>query len=343
MSQARFHPELTPRIEEGDALRGRLGKRYRAAPGLLAAVNVALTLERPLLLTGEPGCGKTDFAWAAASALGAALDQPKDDRKPLECYVRSDSRARDLLYVQDSVSRFADAQHGNQERARDPRRYIELQPLGRGLADRQRRVVLIDEIDKAPKDLPNDLLRELNQISFEISEIPGDQRFEDSVTSHSIPLERVMERPRDAHGEPLPAPLVIITSNVERQLPDAFLRRCIFWHIEFPEALLPAILSDHVKEADVAGDFLDRTIAVFLALREVPGLTKKPAVAELIDWAGALLTIFDPRDSVPRLRAFSDRLADAPTRALPWPELPGLACLVKLREDLDTLRPKEAT
>jgi MoxR-like ATPase len=353
------HPlaaELAPRID-GSLLKGRQGRRYHADPGLLAAVNVALTLERPLLLTGEPGCGKTDFAWAASGALAAAQGLDVDLQaiekspvagdgeadlafagvEPLQCYVRSDTRARDLLYLYDAVRRFGDAHHGGEDgaaRAADPRRYIELQPLGRALVSSRRRVVLIDEIDKAPRDLPNDLLRELDQASFEIPEIPEATPGQGEVRSHGAPLRRVMRRGAGAAGSPTRASLVIITSNVERQLPDAFLRRCIFWHIEFPKQLLPEILEEHCPQAE--GDLRGRTIAIFSRVREIPGLVRRPGTAELIDWVNALTRVYERAHATKQVRRLSDLLAqgDAP---VPWRELPGLGCLVKLREDQNAL------
>jgi MoxR-like ATPase len=328
-TQPPFHPELRPRIE-ARGLVGRQGKPYHADPGLVAAANVALTLERPLLLTGETGCGKTDFAWAAAHDLGGA--------EPLQCYVRSDTRARDLLYSYDAISRFGDAHHGGTEgaeRARDPRDYIVLQDLGEAFISRERRVVLIDEIDKAPRDLPNDLLRELEQNKFEIPEIPGAIAVGDP-SEPKARLRRVMERPRDAKGKLVPAPLVIITSNIERQLPDAFLRRCIFWHIASPtEDRLRQILTDH-DPGQEGGDFFRDAVQIFTRVREIPGLSRKPGTAELLDWVGALTRVFDPAPTRLQIRAFAADLGQT-KRKLGWHSLPALGCLVKMREDQDCL------
>jgi len=334
-----LNPKLQPCIKDGDTLKGRLGKRYHVSEELLAAVNVALLLERPLLLTGEPGCGKTDFAWAAANALGSLLNDSPDQKILLESYVRSDSLARDLLYSYDSVRRFGDAHHGGHEglkRASDVRNYIELQPLGIALASQNRRVVLIDEIDKAPRDLPNDLLRELEQNTFDILEIPRDQDYEKDVFSHNIPLNRVMKRPVDTNNNRLPGPLIIITSNVERQLPDPFLRRCIFYHIEFPEDLLPEILADHFPECVDKSGFLETVLNVFMNLRETPGLTKIPGTAELLDWVTSLTKVYNSNYVKSQFDQFISSVQEE-SHQLPWKNLPGLSCLVKLREDENRL------
>jgi len=323
-----------PRIP-ATGLRGREGHEYVPDDRLLAAANAALALQMPLLLTGEAGCGKTDFAWAAAGALAGS--DPHEDGTLLECYVRSDSRAKDLLYTYDAIRRFGDAQHGGEEgrrRAEDARHYIHLQPLGIALMSRRLRVVLIDEIDKAPRDLPNDLLRELDQGHFEIPEIPVEVR-----TSAEPPVEvgkqstyRNTMKPPDLKVRPF----VIITSNVERQLPDPFLRRCVFFHIPFPqESALRKILESWFL--DGAGErgrpvsgLLDGVINVFARLRKVPSLTKKPTTSELINWVEALTTVHGAE----RARAAIERFrADGSD----WMSLPAVGCLIKLREDQERL------
>jgi MoxR-like ATPase len=329
----RVRPELSPQIRASDELRGSRGKAYRPTAGLLAAVNVALDLQRPLLLTGEPGCGKTDFAFACAGALGAALGHSAEDSQLLNCSVRSDTRARDFLYTHDAVRRFGDAQFGGedgQQRAQDPRYYVDLQPLGVALASPRRRVVLIDEIDKAPRDLPNDLLRELDKTVFTILEIPA-RAPQNQVTSHGIPLRKEMVR-----SEGVPAPLIIITSNAENQLPDAFLRRCIFWDIKFPEDELPDILEDHFpSQGAYDARFRAASISVFRELRKVNALAKRPATAELIDWVAALSRVLHP-EAASTVTKFAS-LIDGNVRPLPWSKLPALSCLIKLRDDLNTL------
>jgi MoxR-like ATPase len=301
-------------------LLGREGKPYHAHPDLLAAANVALLLRRPLLLTGEPGCGKTDFAFALAHALTG----PDSLR---ECHVRSDSQAKDLLYHYDALRRFGDAQHGDdpaKARARDPRGYLELLPLGGALAGTGEPVVLIDEIDKAPRDLPNDLLRELDHGRFTLPEVPAD------APPHPSGLVREMGRSRNDPSRPV----VVITSNVERQLPDPFLRRCVFFHIPYPtEAELLRILADRFPGEE---PLLRRAVQAFAAMRSVHTLTKKPGTAELVDWAMALVLAYDRYAAHKALGDFLETgAADAAAR--PWSRLPGLSCLVKLREDRQKL------
>lgn len=314
-------------IIPSEGLTGQLGGPYLSSPQLMAAVNVAWTLEIPLLLTGEPGCGKTDFAYAVASAVDP-------EEKPLECYIRSDTRARDLLYHYDAVRRFGDAQLSDdkgRKRAADARNYVKLRELGQALMSERRRVVLIDEIDKAPRDLPNDLLRELDEGSFEIPEIDKDDE--------SSELKRIMRRPEGAKK-----PLVIITSNVERQLPDPFLRRCAFYHIEFPEPEeLREIVELHCHQKPPLE--LDKVVRVFRALRQVTGLTKKPGTSELLNWADSLSQLFDPKDVQERvskvheaIQASDDGDLTLDRKKASWLDLPGLTCLIKLREDLERVR-----
>lgn len=310
-------------------LTGRFGP-YFADPGLIMSANVALKLNRPLLLTGEPGCGKTDFAWAMAGALanltGHAL------LPPLECHVRSDTRARDFLYTYDSIMRFGDTHHGGPaglQRASDPRNYIELEPLGEALASNELRVVLIDEIDKAPRDLPNDLLRELEHRTFIIQEIPEGLRTP-PVMSRGYRIERRM-----GVSAAMPGPFVVITSNAERHLPDAFLRRCVFWHI----ASLSLEQLDRVVRARFPSDpppLLEAATEVFCGIRGIAGIAKPPATAELLDWIVALKEIGRRDKRALVLKRFQE-LARCGERSPDWMQMPALGCLIKSRDDLGLL------
>lgn len=225
---------------------------YIVSDALRHAVNVAFALERPLLLRGEPGTGKTLLARSVSSALGMPL---------LRWHVKSTTRAQDGLYVYDTVQRLHDSRFGDGD-VRDVRRYIKLGPLGQALAAEKRVVLLIDEIDKADIEFPNDLLQELDAMRFQIAETN----------------EEVAARER---------PLVIITSNNEKELPDAFLRRCIFHYIEFPSRdLMKQIVRVH--HADLEEKVLDQALEVFYGLRRAPSLRKRPSTSELIDWIAAL-------------------------------------------------------
>lgn len=351
------YPAPSGRFSIGDKhLVGREGKPFLPHPGLLHAANAALAVQRPLLLTGEAGCGKTDFAFAAAHALAAEYGDRVHPhcKELLACYVRSDTRARDLLYRYDAVRRFGDAQHGTDEQrqaSRDAREYVELEPLGLALLAPRLRVVLIDEVDKADRDLPNDLLRELDQGCFAIPELP---RFtgDGAVPPVSQPVPQIEDRRtwfrqmRRAAGTR--RPFVIITSNVERQLPDAFLRRCVFYHIPFPdEDKLEEILLARFNGEDgwprVDPKMLETALRIFWKLRTKDALQKPPATAECIDWLGVLLTAVPEAERNRGLARIDKGLkrGSLGIDALPWKDLPGLCCLVKLREDLDRLGIRE--
>jgi MoxR-like ATPase len=226
--------------------------RYLTSAGLESAVNCAIALERPLLVRGEPGTGKTVLAEAIATGLGAPL---------IHWPVKSTTRAQDGLYLYDTVQRLYDSRFGDGD-VKDIRRYIKLGPLGEAFASEQRVVLLIDEVDKADIEFPNDLLHELDRMRFTISET----RDEVAATVR---------------------PVVIITSNAEKELPDAFLRRCVFHYIEFPDReLMTRIVKVHHPQLDK--QLLEQALSAFYALRDEASLRKRPSTSELIDWIAAL-------------------------------------------------------
>jgi MoxR-like ATPase len=226
--------------------------RYLTSPGLEAAVNCAIALERPLLVRGEPGTGKTVLAEAIAAGLKTRL---------IHWPVKSTTRAQDGLYVYDTVQRLYDSRFGDGD-VKDIRRYIKLGPLGEAFSATERVVLLIDEIDKADIEFPNDLLHELDRMRFTISET----------------RQEIVAQIR---------PVVLITSNAEKELPDAFLRRCVFHYIEFPDReLMTRIVKVHHPKLE--GDLLEGALEAFYALRDESGLRKRPSTSELIDWISAL-------------------------------------------------------
>src|SRR5476649_291002 len=227
-------------------------EQYLTSPSLEASVQCALALERPLLVRGEPGTGKTQLAEAIATSLGLRL---------IHWPVKSTTRAQDGLYLYDTVQRLYDSRFDDGD-VKDIRRYIKYGPLGQAFASEKRVVLLIDEVDKADVEFPNDLLHELDRMRFTVSET-GDE---------------IIARER---------PVVVITSNAERELPDAFLRRCIFHFIEFPDRdLMTRIVRVH--HPNLEPKLLEQALKAFYSLRDLQGLRKRPSTSELIDWIAVL-------------------------------------------------------
>ncbi|OGI66193.1 MAG: AAA family ATPase [Candidatus Muproteobacteria bacterium RBG_16_60_9] len=246
---------------------------YIATEDLTLAVNAAITLERPLLVKGEPGTGKTMLAMEVAGALGRPLFQ---------WHIKSTSKAQQGLYEYDAVSRLRDSQLGD-PKVQDIANYIKKGPLWESFQSDAPAVVLIDEIDKADIEFPNDLLRELDRMEFYVYETQQ--------------LVRAKQRPA-----------IIITSNNEKELPDAFLRRCFFHYIRFPdEATMRQIVDVHFP--GLKKNLLKEALEVFFQIREVPGLKKKPSTSELLDWLKLLLAEdvppealrADPKAAIPPL------------------------------------------
>ena len=225
---------------------------YVASDELKRSVNIAMALEKPLLIKGEPGTGKTMLAQAIADSLGMEL---------IVWNIKSTTKAQDGLYVYDTVQRLYDSQFG-EAGVDDIAKYIKLGKLGEAFKKEQRCILLIDEIDKADLEFPNDLLWELDRMEFHIPE-----------TGETIAAKQ--------------RPVVIITSNAEKELPDAFLRRCIFHYIAFPDRdtmeQIVKVHFDHLEQ-----DLLDQVMDTFYMIRDMRGLQKKPSTSEVIDWIQAL-------------------------------------------------------
>ena len=263
-------------------------EKYVATKDLQMAVNAAVILQRPLLIKGEPGTGKTLLAEEVASALGMPL---------MQWHVKSTTKAQQGLYEYDAVSRLRDSQLGS-DQVHDIGNYIKKGKLWQAFDADERVVLLIDEIDKADIEFPNDLLVELDKMEFHVYETG----------------KRVQARHR---------PVVIITSNNEKELPDAFLRRCFFHYINFPDKhTMKAIVDVHYP--GISKDLVAEAMQMFFDVRDIPGLKKKPSTSELIDWLKLLMA-----DEIPE-----DLLANRdPTKAIP----PLYGALLKNEQDVQLL------
>lgn len=255
---------------------------YVASAELMRAVNIAIAIEKPLLIKGEPGTGKTMLAQSVAKALG---------KKLIIWNIKSTTKAQDGLYVYDVVQRLYDSQFGS-DGVDDIKKYVKLGKIGEAFSDDEQVILLIDEIDKADIEFPNDLLWELDKMEFYIPE-----------TGETVKAKK--------------RPIVIITSNAEKELPDAFLRRCIFHYIEFPnEELMNDIIKVHFPE--IENNIISQVTAAFYYVRSLRDIQKKPSTSEIIDWIQALTISGIPVDRITK-------------------EIPFAGVILKKNEDIEAL------
>ena len=255
---------------------------YVASEELMRAVNIAIALEKPLLIKGEPGTGKTMLAQSVAKAL---------DKELIIWNIKSTTKAQDGLYVYDVVQRLYDSQFGT-DGVDDIKKYVKLGKIGDAFSSEKQVILLIDEIDKADLEFPNDLLWELDKMEFYIPE-----------TGETVKAKK--------------RPIVIITSNAEKELSDAFLRRCIFHYIEFPnEELMKEIIKVHFP--DLEDNIIKQTIAAFYYVRSLRDIQKKPSTSEIIDWIQALTISGMPVEKITK-------------------EIPFAGVILKKNEDIDAL------
>ena len=257
--------------------------KYVVSEDLLRIVNISIALQKPLLIKGEPGTGKTMLAEAISEALG---------KKLIIWNIKSTTKAQDGLYVYDTVQRLYDSQFGG-EGVDDIKKYIKLGKLGEAFSDKEQVILLIDEIDKADLEFPNDLLWELDKMEFYIPE-----------TKETIAAQQ--------------RPIVIITSNAEKELPDAFLRRCVFHYIAFPDQEMMRDIV-HAHYPDIEDHLLELAMRAFYPVRDLPTVAKKPSTSELLDWLQAL-----------RLGGVDPEKIEA--------ELPYAGILLKKNEDLTAVK-----